>query len=96
MTAPVRACPRRRVWYGRNRTLSPVVGTAESVKVIKLGDAYILSNEQLSITTKKGCITSLVDRSTGMPRETTPTGSKANQFMIFDDKPLINWQVWDV
>jgi len=66
-----------------------------TVQIERLEDALVLSNSQLSVTIKNGCITSLVDNSPGIPREVIPAGWKANQYVIFDDKPL-NWQAWDV
>ncbi|KAI0972557.1 glycoside hydrolase family 38 protein [Xylaria arbuscula] len=54
---------------------------------------FILQNEQLTVQVEKGCITSLIDRKTG--REVISKGGKANQLVIFDDKPLY-WQAWDV
>ena len=56
---------------------------------------FILANKQLRIQVERGCITSIIDRSSGHPREVIQDGNRANQFVIFDDKPL-NWQAWDV
>lgn len=53
---------------------------------------FILSNNQLRVQVEDGCITSLIYLPTN--REVIQ-GGKANQFVIFDDKPL-NWQAWDV
>ncbi|KAH8592200.1 glycoside hydrolase family 38 protein [Bisporella sp. PMI_857] len=66
-----------------------------TVQVEKVDDAFILSNSQLRVTVQNGCITSLIDSSAGIPREVIADGGNANQFVIFDDKPL-NWQAWDV
>jgi len=66
-----------------------------TVQIERIDDTFILSNSQLSVTIKNGCITSLIDNSPGIPREVIPAGRKANQYVIFDDKPL-NWQAWDV
>ena len=66
-----------------------------SVQLERVDDALVLSNSQLTVTVKNGVITSIIDVSTGIPREVIPEGAKANQFVIFDDKPL-NWQAWDV
>lgn len=57
------------------------------------GDAFILENSQLKVTVEAGLITSLYDKLAD--REVIPRGQKANQFVIFDDKPLY-WQAWDV
>lgn len=54
---------------------------------------FVLENDQLRIKVKDGVITSLYDHKTC--REVIPEGGKANQFVIFDDKPLY-WQAWDV
>lgn len=54
---------------------------------------FCLSNKQLAIQVKDGCILSLFDKLA--KREIIPEGQKANQFVIFDDKPLY-WQAWDV
>ncbi|KAI1004966.1 Alpha-mannosidase [Podosphaera aphanis] len=63
-----------------------------TVTEIKAG-VFILKNDQLRVTVEKGCIISLYDLST--KREVIPKGEMANQFVIFDDKPLY-WQAWDV
>lgn len=64
------------------------------VKILEKGkDTYLLQNEQLIVTVEQGCITSLYDRKA--EREIIPRGAKANQFVIFDDKPVY-WQAWDV
>lgn len=54
---------------------------------------FKLQNEHLSLTVEKGCITSLYDRKAD--REIISRGKKANQFVLFDDKPIY-WQAWDV
>jgi len=56
-------------------------------------DIFVLSNSQLRIQVEAGVITSLYDLRA--EREVIPKGGKANQFVIFDDKPLY-WQAWDV
>ncbi len=55
--------------------------------------AFILENSQLKVQLDGGVITSLYDKSAD--REIIPKGQKANQYVIFDDKPLY-WQAWDV
>lgn len=57
------------------------------------GGAFIMENSQLKVEVKEGVITSLYDKSA--EREVIPKGQKANQYVIFDDKPLY-WQAWDV
>lgn len=54
---------------------------------------FVLENDQLTVKVEAGEITSLVDRKNG--REAIAKGSKANKFVLFDDKPLY-WQAWDV
>jgi alpha-mannosidase len=63
-----------------------------TVKETKKG-VYVLENAQLRVQVSDGVITSLYDRKT--EREVVPKGGKANQLVIFDDKPLY-WQAWDV
>ena len=55
--------------------------------------SIVVSNEQFQIKVENGTITSLKDIRSS--RELVPKGEKANQFVIFDDKPLF-WQAWDV
>ncbi|EPQ65113.1 Bgt-1283 [Blumeria graminis f. sp. tritici] len=54
---------------------------------------FVLKNSQLRVEVERGCIISLYDILA--EREVIPKGEKANQFVIFDDKPLY-WQAWDV
>ncbi|KKY26012.1 putative alpha-mannosidase [Diplodia seriata] len=56
-------------------------------------DVYQLTNSQFRVEIDQGVITSLVDLQA--KREIIPSGKKANQLVIFDDKPLY-WQAWDV
>lgn len=63
-----------------------------SVKEVRKG-VYVLENEQLRVEVEGGCICSLYDRQA--KREVVAKGGKANQLVIFDDKPLY-WQAWDV
>ncbi|KAH8844796.1 hypothetical protein MCOR27_008815 [Pyricularia oryzae] len=66
----------------------------KQVSVSKEDDGvFIMENDDLKIKVKNGVITSMYDRRVG--REVIPKGGKANQFVIFDDKPLY-WQAWDV
>ena len=55
--------------------------------------AHFLSNSLLTVKIVKGTIVSLYDHTAD--REVIPVGQKANQFVIFDDKPL-EWQAWDI
>ncbi len=56
-------------------------------------DVFVLENSQLRVKVSGGVITSLYDLVAD--REVIPKGQKANQYVIFDDKPLY-WQAWDV
>ena len=56
-------------------------------------DVFVLQNDQLKVEVTEGVITSLYDRKA--KREVLPKGKKANQLVVFDDKPLY-WQAWDV
>ncbi|KAK3695377.1 glycoside hydrolase family 38 protein [Podospora appendiculata] len=64
------------------------------VSLRKLADGvFVLENSQLKVEVKAGCVTSLYDKSA--QREIIPKGQMANQYVVFDDKPLY-WQAWDV
>lgn len=63
-----------------------------SVKEIRTG-VFELANDEYKIQVEKGVIISLFDLRA--QREIIPKGAKANQLVIFDDKPLY-WQAWDV
>ena len=63
-----------------------------SIKEVKKG-VFQLSNDRYKVEVEEGAITSLVDLVED--REIIAQGEKANQLVIFDDKPLY-WQAWDV
>lgn len=63
-----------------------------SVEEIRSG-VFVLENSKLRAEIESGVITSLYDRVAN--REVLAKGKKANQLVIFDDKPLY-WQAWDV
>ena len=63
-----------------------------SIKEIEQG-VFQLSNAQYKVEVENGSITSLIDLAED--REIVAKGCKANQLVIFDDKPLY-WQAWDV
>lgn len=65
---------------------------AVTVKEIEK-DFFVLENEQLRVQVEGGVITSIYDHQA--QREVIPKGGKANQLVVFDDKPLY-WQAWDV
>ena len=54
---------------------------------------FLLSNARYNVKVSAGAITSLYDIHEG--RELIPDGAKANQLVLYDDKPLY-WQAWDV
>lgn len=65
-----------------------------TAEVQELSDGvFEMSNTRLTVKVDNGVITSLYD--TVAKRETITKGKAANQFVIFDDKPLY-WQAWDV
>ncbi|KAL2142329.1 hypothetical protein VTI28DRAFT_1338 [Corynascus sepedonium] len=66
----------------------PLVSLSQASK-----NVFVLENDQLRVRVEAGAITSLYDRTA--EREIIPKGQKANQYVIFDDKPLY-WQAWDV
>jgi alpha-mannosidase len=65
---------------------------AVNVEEVQTG-VFVLENEQLRVRVEGGQITSMFDLQAG--REVIPKDGKANQLVIFDDKPLY-WQAWDV
>jgi alpha-mannosidase len=67
--------------------ISPV-----SVKEVREG-VFQMTNAHFKLEIECGCITSLLDLKSN--REVIAKGEKANQLVIFDDKPLY-WQAWDV
>jgi alpha-mannosidase len=54
---------------------------------------FQLNNSRFKVLVEGGVITSLFDKAAN--REVLSEGQKANQFVIFDDKPIY-WQAWDV
>ena len=63
-----------------------------SVKEIRKG-AFQMTNDHYRLEVEGGSITSLID--IAEDREIVAKGGKANQLVVFDDKPLY-WQAWDV
>jgi len=63
-----------------------------SIREIKKG-VYQMSNAHYKAEIENGSITSLYD--IAEDREVVAKGGKANQLVLFDDKPLY-WQAWDV
>jgi alpha-mannosidase len=56
-------------------------------------NVFQLSNTRFDVDVSDGVITSIYDKKAR--REVVAKGGKANQLVIFDDKPLY-WQAWDV
>lgn len=75
--------------------ITPLVSTTSpAVSIKKLSEnVYKLSNDAFDVRVDNGAITSLYDKAA--KREVIPEGQRANQLVIFDDKPLY-WQAWDV
>ncbi|PSR82166.1 glycosyl hydrolase family 38 domain-containing protein [Coniella lustricola] len=67
-------------------------GSAVSVEQLAK-NVFVMSNDQLQVRVDHGIISSIYDRKAD--REVLAKGGKANQFVIFDDKPIY-WQAWDV
>ena len=78
--------------WSRGFTEAAYKEAAASVSEVEPG-VFVLKNNHLEATVKEGAITSLYD--VKAKREVVPKGTKANQLVIFDDKPLY-WQAWDV
>ncbi|KAK1526054.1 glycosyl hydrolase family 38 domain-containing protein [Colletotrichum costaricense] len=56
---------------------------------------FVLENSHFTVTVESGTITSLLDRRAANREVLAPGSGRANQFVIFDDKPIY-WQAWDV
>ncbi|KAL8951959.1 MAG: hypothetical protein Q9222_002082, partial [Ikaeria aurantiellina] len=74
------------------QALSSTIGSTASIEELENG-IFQLSNDHFKVQVDNGAITSLVDLMED--REIIPEGQKANQLVMFDDKPLY-WQAWDV
>lgn len=73
------------------QSLSPASDTIKAVTIQEIASGvFQLENSQLTVKVERGCITSVFDRQA--KREVL--SEKANQFVIFDDKPVY-WQAWD-
>jgi alpha-mannosidase len=80
---------------GRVMTLQEVTSNQRQCKPVNEIEpgVFVLENDDLRIKVDGGVITSLYDLQA--KREVLPKGGKANQLVVFDDKPLY-WQAWDV
>lgn len=78
-------------------TVKPFSQAASSDSVVSVEqtapNTFQLKNSQFEVTVEGGVITSLYDIQND--REVIEPGQKANQYVVFDDKPLY-WQAWDV
>lgn len=74
------------------KVLTGSLKSSVSVKEVNIG-VFVLSSESYDVHVEDGTITSLFDKKAR--RGVVPKGEKANQLVIFDDKPLY-WQAWDV
>ncbi|KAJ5010945.1 Alpha-mannosidase [Colletotrichum sp. SAR 10_99] len=71
---------------------TPTATAKKLVTVEEISEGvFKMQNSRFSVTVERGCITSLYDYST----KRQVLARKANQFVIFDDKPIY-WQAWDV
>jgi alpha-mannosidase len=70
----------------------PINDRGIHVKELRKG-AFEMVSERARVLIEDGVITSLYDIKNR--REVIAKGAKANQFVIFDDKPIY-WQAWDV
>lgn len=75
----------------KSHAASAIQSTA-SVTETKKG-VFVLKNSRFDVQVEAGVITSLYDSKA--ERQVLAKGGKANQFVLFDDKPLY-WQAWDV
>ncbi|OCT50955.1 Alpha-mannosidase [Cladophialophora carrionii] len=75
----------------KTHAASAIRSTA-SVEEVKKG-VFVMKNSNFKVEVEAGVITSLIDLRAN--REVIAKGAKANQLVIFDDKPLY-WQAWDV
>ena len=75
--------------------VEPLTSTSKSTASIEeIGEGvFQLYNDRFEVRVENGSITSLFDLAED--REIVAKNQKANQLVIFDDKPLY-WQAWDV
>ncbi|KAJ3959339.1 hypothetical protein N0V92_004042 [Colletotrichum tropicale] len=100
------AWPRKEVLFASNGSVVIAEGngtflsiqdtpTATAKKLVTVEEisegVFKMQNSRFSVIVERGCITSLYDYST----KRQVLAGKANQFVIFDDKPIY-WQAWDV
>jgi alpha-mannosidase len=70
-----------------------ILGTSDVLVTEVKEGIFQMANTHFKVEIEAGCITSLLDLKAN--REVISKGEKANQLVIFDDKPLY-WQAWDV
>ncbi|GAM83502.1 hypothetical protein ANO11243_014900 [Dothideomycetidae sp. 11243] len=70
------------------------VNQSSSVKIREAREnVFVMSNAAFDVEVSNGVITRIYDHR--VKRDVLPKGAKANQLVLFDDKPLY-WQAWDV
>lgn len=74
----------------QTETTKPLVTVEEVSEGI-----FVLENSHFTVTVESGTITSLLDRRAANREVLAPGSGRANQLVIFDDKPIY-WQAWDV
>ena len=73
---------------------TPATKTEKKVTVQQIGNLLVFENDNLrAVFEPDGCLTSLVDKRA--QRESIEEGSRANQFVLYEDIPN-NWDAWDV
>ncbi|KAK9474274.1 glycosyl hydrolases family 38 N-terminal domain-containing protein [Dipodascopsis tothii] len=78
---------------GLMRPVAAAAAAQSTVSVAQLAENhFVLQNQKLVVTIEDGVISSIYD--VDNDREVLADGGKANQFVIFDDKPLY-FQAWD-
>lgn len=69
-------------------------GEVGPVRARKAEGGFVLENDFVRATFKEdGALTSLIHKASG--REAIAPGARANQFVLFDDRPM-DWEAWDV
>jgi len=80
---------------GHALTIESFTATSDGTKAVTVKEIssgiFQLQNDHLTVKVENGVVTSVYDRRA--KRETL--SGKANQFVLFDDKPVY-WQAWDV
>ncbi|KAI9591192.1 galactose mutarotase-like domain-containing protein [Syncephalis fuscata] len=73
---------------------TPQLNAQMTATVTSVNGTFVMENPYIRVTVdSRGHVISLYDKEE--ERETIPEGSKANQFLIYEDQPLY-WDAWDV